>query len=34
MSIGFVQLGQCGNQLGQSIFQFMATEASNSSPAS
>ncbi|KAM3127338.1 hypothetical protein pb186bvf_020564 [Paramecium bursaria] len=33
MSIAFVQLGQCGNQIGQCLFDFMIQEASNSSPA-
>lgn len=33
MSIAFVQLGQCGNQIGQCMFDFMIQEANNSSQA-
>lgn len=33
MSIVFFQIGQCGNQLGQSLYQALINEAENAHPA-
>ncbi|CAD8148091.1 unnamed protein product [Paramecium octaurelia] len=32
MSLGFIQLGQCGNQIGHALFDFMIQETQMSSP--